>query len=141
MVYLILLPLLGLMLGLYYLLTVMVGAGWTEAVVAMPTIAGVGWPITYGDVFTWFSMLILFVEIVKATNTNAKAIINHGLSIIVFVCSFGLMITTPEFVTSAFANLVILSAIDAIGGVVITVISARRDFDANGNGGGNLLVH
>jgi hypothetical protein len=126
------LPLLAISLVVYTFLTLVGGTAWINTPASVMTMANVQWAITWGDLFLWMNMLFLFVEIVKATATNARSIVNHGLSIVVFIISFALLVMNPAYVNSAFANLVMLTLIDTVGGFIITIISARRDFDGSG---------
>ena len=47
--------------------------------------SGDAWGVSFADVFMGASLLLLFVEIVKATRTDAMSIINHGLSMLLAV--------------------------------------------------------
>lgn len=131
-------PLLCLPLFLYAFLAYTIGSDWTTSVAATPTMSGTAWTITIGDVFTWGSIALLFVEIVKATATNSRAIMNHALSIIVFIAGFALFVTNGTFVNSVFFTFVLFTLVDTVAGFVITIISARRDFD--GSSGGHVGV-
>ena len=47
------------------------------------------WQITLGDLFVLLALVLLFVEIVKATRTSRREILNHALSMLTFVARAG----------------------------------------------------
>lgn len=100
------------------------------------SVGGTGWieyrlfgQFTAGDVFVWCSLALLFVETVKATATGSLSIINHVLSILVFMAALALAITDPNFATYPFVTFTAFALFDTVAGFVITIVSARRDFD------------
>ena len=62
--------------------------------------SGDGWKVTLGDLFLALSLLFLFVEVVRATRTNSREILNHGLSMLVFCAALVEFITLKGFGTS-----------------------------------------
>lgn len=105
------------------------GEGWTNAILfTLSMISGAQWGVSYGDLFVFGSLLILFVEVVKSVHTDARAILNHGLSMLVAVVCIVLFVTSPGFTNSAFFLLIAMTLIDVIAGFVITIVAARRDF-------------
>ena len=109
------------------------GEGWTHDVAFVPyTFSGASWAVSYGDLFVFFSLLLLFVEIVKSVNTDARVILNHGLSALVALVSTVLFVSFSSFTNSSFFLLLTMMFIDVVAGFVITIISARRDFGTQG---------
>lgn len=128
------LPLLAFPLIIYNLAT-LAGAD-TAWVFASPfsihLISGDNWPVTYGDIFVGLSLLMLFVEIVKSTRTDAGSIINHGLSMAVALICVLQFVTMKGFGTSAFFFLTLMQILDVIAGFTVTIVAAKRDFGAAG---------
>ncbi|TDI64685.1 MAG: hypothetical protein E2O89_03810 [Alphaproteobacteria bacterium] len=85
------------------------------------------WKITLGDTFVIVSLLILFLEIVKATRTNQVAIMNHALSMLVFIVALVEFIVMEGFGNSTFFLIMAMSMLDVIAGFTITISTARRD--------------
>jgi len=85
------------------------------------------WKITLGDTFVIVSLLILFLEIVKATRTNQVAIMNHALSMLVFIVALVEFIVIEGFGNSTFFLIMAMSMLDVIAGFTITISTARRD--------------
>ena len=85
------------------------------------------WKITLGDTFVIVSLLILFLEIVKATRTNQVAIMNHALSMLVFIVALVEFIVMEGFGNSTFFLIMAMSMLDVIAGFTITISTAHRD--------------
>ncbi len=100
------------------------GRGFT---IPMPS-TGAEWFISVGDLLVWISLILLFIEIVRSTGTGRGSIINHALSIIVFIiCMVEFLLFAP-FATSVFFSITLMTLLDVIAGFVISVMTARRDF-------------
>lgn len=128
-----LLPLMALPLAIFILFAAAQQSGsWTDAVAFAPNMmSGVQWQVHYGDIFVFFSLIVLFLEIVNSVNTDARSIINHGLSAVVALICIVLFVTTAAFTNSAFFMLITMMLIDVIAGFVITIVGARRDIGTN----------
>lgn len=103
---------------------------------SMPMISGVKWRLEVGDGLLFFGLCVLFVEIVKSTSTQSAAIMNHAASMFLLVFCLIEFLLFKNFATSVFFLLAMMCFLDVLAGVMVTIVSARRDF---GVGGG--LVH
>ena len=128
-------PLLALPLAVFILAALSAQDGsWTTSVIfTLDMISGAQWPVSYGEVLEFGSLLILFIEIVKAVNTEAREIINHGLSMVVAITCIILFVTNARFTNSAFFMLTTMTLIDVVAGFIITIIAARRDIGTQGH--------
>ena len=52
--------------------------------VTIPVVSGDKWTFTIADVLQLVTLILLFVEIIKATRTTAREIVNHALSMLTF---------------------------------------------------------
>ncbi|MDZ4760994.1 MAG: hypothetical protein SGJ21_07990 [Alphaproteobacteria bacterium] len=95
---------------------------------------GAAWAISSGDLLIIFSMVFFFVEILKSTSTGASTIANHAVSMMVFILCLIEFLLLKNFSTSVFFILTFMCLLDVLAGVVVTIISARRDFTV-GDGG------
>lgn len=86
------------------------------------------WRITSGDILVILSMVFFFVEIIKSTATGSSTIANHAVSMIVFIICLVEFLLLPNFQTSVFFILTFMCLLDVLAGVVVTIVSARRDF-------------
>lgn len=99
------------------------------AVARIPMVSeGAVWAVTSGDLLVVLSMCFFFVEILKSTSTGASTIANHAVSMVVFIICLIEFLLLKNFATSVFFILTIMTLLDVLAGVVVTIISARRDF-------------
>ena len=94
---------------------------------SMGMLSGGAWSFRLQDVVMLLAFIALFVELLKATNTRAESLVNHGLSIaLLLVCMFE-FIVFRDFASSVFFLLTVACLLDVIAGFVITIVAARRD--------------
>ena len=95
----------------------------------VPMVAdGAVWLITVGDILILLALVLLFAEILKSTSTGAATIFNHAISMILFIGALVEFLLFTNFATSIFFILCIMCLLDVLAGVVVTIVSARRDF-------------
>lgn len=93
----------------------------------MPTQAG--WAISLGDLLLAASLVVLFVELLKSTSSGSMAIINHALSMILFIVCLVEFLLLGPFATSIFFLITLMVVLDVLAGFIVTIVSARRDID------------
>ncbi|MDJ0726804.1 MAG: hypothetical protein QNJ38_16995 [Prochloraceae cyanobacterium] len=98
--------------------------------ISINLISGAVWQITSKDLLLLMGLVTLYVETLKATRSNLVSIVNHSLSILVFVLFLVEFIIIAEAGNSTFFLLGLMSLMDAIAGFAITIVAARRDFNA-----------
>ena len=54
--------------------------------------------------------------------------VNHGLSLVVFIVALIEFIVLPEFGTSTFFMITLFTLLDVVAGFTVTIATARRDF-------------
>jgi len=84
--------------------------------------------ITLGGLLLVLSLLLLYVEIVKATRTSGAAVVDHVLSMAVFIVALLELILLKGFGTLTFFLITLMTFIDVIAGFTVTIQGARRDF-------------
>lgn len=121
-------PLLAITLGLFAFFDLTSDGAWyRELWFSVRLMSGAVWQITGGDFFLGLSLLLLFVELVRATRSSGESIINHALSAVVFIASMLLFITRPGFGNSTFFLFTAMTMLDFMAGFIITTMAARRD--------------
>ncbi|MGD2131703.1 MAG: hypothetical protein PVI23_02860 [Maricaulaceae bacterium] len=110
----------------------------TEVVNAEGVSESVGtvWDLTSGDLLLVLALVLLFFELLKSTGTGRASIVNHALSLIIFIVCLVEFLVIGPFATSVFFLITIMALLDLLAGVVVTIVAARRDF-AVGEGGFN----
>ncbi|MAN46413.1 MAG: hypothetical protein GYB49_17710 [Alphaproteobacteria bacterium] len=101
--------------------------------VGLPMISGVDWILTKGDAILLLAVVFLFLEILKSTSTGTSTIMNHAVSMILFIVCLIEFLLLPNFATSTFFILMSMTLLDVLAGVVVTIVSARRDFGVAGD--------
>ncbi len=87
------------------------------------------WSITLGDLLVFTGVLLLYVEIFKATSSGTASIIDHSLSMLVFLLFLVEFLIAPQAGNSVFFILTLMALIDVIAGFSVTIVAARRDVD------------
>ena len=87
------------------------------------------WDVRWGDILILIALLLLFVELLKSTSTGTSAIFNHALSMLVFIICLVEFLLNAAFATSVFFIIMVMSLLDVLAGVVVTIVSARRDVE------------
>jgi len=125
--YLITFPLLIIPFALYNMIAFLLTLEFSTRLFDVPLLSGRSMPVSTGDVLVLMGVLLLYIEILKATRLSSKAIMDHVLSMIVFLAMTIEFIAVQRAATSTFLILVALSFVDVIGGFTITIRTAQRD--------------
>jgi hypothetical protein len=96
--------------------------------------SGVDMMLDAGDLIILVGLLLLYVEIFKATRTSDASIFDHIASLLVFLVGLIEFLLLPRFAHGAFLALILMCLIDVIAGFTVSISSARRDFGAPGGG-------
>ncbi len=126
-------PLFLIMLLLYHTMVV-VGINFVnpEPLFSFFLPSGAEWAFSSSDIFIMVGVIVLYIEIVKSTRTGTGTVVEHGLSIVVFILYLLDFMLIKQAGTSAFLIITLMSLLDVIAGFTITVASARRDFAMGG---------
>lgn len=98
--------------------------------------SGDQWKISSGTLLVALGLLLLYLEIVKATRTSQGSIIDHGLSTFLFIICLIAFLILPKAGTSTFFLITLMTLLDVIAGFTVSITAARRDFTYGGDGGG-----
>lgn len=99
---------------------------------SMGLISGGTWIFTLGDLVLLITFLALFIEIIKSSRTSDISLIDHGLSVIVFIVCLIEFIMFKSAATSLFFFIMLTALIDVIAGFSVTLTAARRDIGYGG---------
>jgi hypothetical protein len=83
--------------------------------------------LTWGDLLILLTMGLLFIELMKATYTSSASLLDHGLSMLVFVACLVEFLLVEQAGTSVFFFIVVAGLIDVMAGYTIGIRVARRD--------------
>ena len=99
----------------------------------IPMLRGAVWVFSKGDLIILLTMILLFVELIKATYTASSSLLDHGLSMVVFIACLIEFLLIPQAATSIFFFIMIAALIDVVAGFSIGIRTARRDFNIGGD--------
>jgi hypothetical protein len=127
------LPLIALAFILYNVI-VMLGGGAEPSQIlnttlfTIPLVTG-RLPMTWGDIIILVTMILLFIELIKSTFTSTSAMIDHGLSMLVFIACLVEFLLVKQAASSVFFFVMIATLIDVVAGFMIGMRTARRDLN------------
>ena len=120
-------PLLAIVVAVYTLLA-LVAPGWLEAVLfGLPLLSGLMLPFRGGDVLLVLGLILLCVEVYRATSSSTGAILNHVMSLVVFIIALIELLVMPRMANMTFFLIVLMTVSDVIAGFTVTISTARRD--------------
>jgi hypothetical protein len=125
-------PLLIIPFLLYNIIAYLVNTDFHQTVFSVPLLSGHIMDVSTGDVLVMLGVLLLYFEILKSTRFSTKAIVDHVLSIILFIFMIVEFIVAEKAATSTFLILTSLSFVDVVGGFTITIRTAQRDVTFEG---------
>ena len=129
-------PTLAIPLILYNALVVFSGGSAEEflrtPLMTVHMIQGAQWVFTRGDLVILVTMICLFAELVKATYTSSVSLVDHGLSMLVFIACIVEFLLVNAAATSSFFFILVGSLIDVVAGFTIGIRVARRDLAIGG---------
>lgn len=89
--------------------------------------SGDQWKFSFGDFLVLLSLAVLFFEVIKATRSTSREIINHGLSLLIFVVALIEFIVAKGFATTPFFFILVMTLFDVVAGYTISIVSAEHD--------------
>jgi hypothetical protein len=128
-VFLIGIPLLIIPVAVYHMLVLLTpGVDLTSPITTIRMASGADFTVSLSDLLIMLALVCLFFEIFKATRTGNRTIVDHMLSMVLFVVLLLEFILWRPFGTSTYAIFLVISLVDVVGGFTISIRSARRDF-------------
>lgn len=100
---------------------------WSAGLFSIPMPSGMPLAITAGDLLLVAGIIFLFFEVLKSTNIARNSIIEHMLSMVVFVVFLVEFLLVGAASSSVFFLLMIMSLIDVVAGFTVSITSASRD--------------
>jgi len=95
----------------------------------IPMASGAQWNVGSGDLILFVGLILLFFELVKSTSSQRVAIVNHALSMVLFIIVLVEFLLIRGFATSTFFLIVVMILLDVLAGFIVTIIASRKDFD------------
>ena len=126
-------PLLLVPFAIYNIIAfLMPGLSWTGALTIVHMVSGGEWSMSIGDMLIAFAIIVLFGEMMKATRIGVRTVVDHGLSLLLFLAMLVEFILVKQAATATFFLLLVIGIVDVMGGFAITLRSAQRDLTVEG---------
>jgi hypothetical protein len=126
-------PLLLIPFAIYNIIAfLMPGVAWSSVVSTVHMMSGVDWTMTAGDVLVALAILLLCGEVMKSSRVSRRTVIDHALSLILFLGMVIEFILVKQAATATFFLLLVVGFIDVLGGFAVTLRSAQRDLTVEG---------
>jgi hypothetical protein len=126
-------PLLLVTFAIYNIVAfLMPGVTWTGAVTTVHLVSGADWSMSAGDMLITLAILLLFGEIMKSTRIGIRTVVDHALSLVLFLGMLVEFLLVKQAATATFFLLLAISFIDVLGGFAVTLRSAQRDLTVEG---------
>jgi hypothetical protein len=131
-------PLLVLPVAFYNILMLTISGGFTGAgagarlsapLASFPMASHTVWTVSLGDLLLTGSLLILFAELLKSAGSRRIAILNHSLSMLLFIICLVEFLLFPAFATSTFFLISLMVLLDVAAGFLTTLLASRREAD------------
>jgi hypothetical protein len=85
------------------------------------------WKISLSDGLVGLALVLLFIEIIKATRTSRREILNHALSTLTLMGAGAEFIAVRGFGTSTFFLITLMCLFDVVAGYTVSIVTAKRD--------------
>ena len=126
--YLVGFPLLVIPFAIYNMIAFLTpGLNWIDHVVTIHLMSGQDWTVTPEDILLAFAIVLLGIEVIKATRMGIRGLMEHILSMVLFIAMLVEFLLVARAGTSTFFILMIISLVDVLAGFIITARTAQRD--------------
>jgi hypothetical protein len=126
-------PLLLIPFAIYNIIAfLMPGVTWTDVIFTIHMVSGGDWTMSAGDMLVALAIVLLCGEVMKASRAGRRTVIDHALSLILFLGMLVEFLLVKQAATATFFLLLVVSFIDVLGGFAVTLRSAQRDLTVEG---------
>jgi hypothetical protein len=126
-------PLLLIIFAIYNIIAfLMPGVSWTAPLTHVHMMSGAEWTMSAGEILVAFAILLLFGEMLKSTRIAMRTVLDHALSLLLFLAMLVEFLLVGQASTGTFFLLLVISFVDVIGGFAVALRSAQRDLTVEG---------
>ena len=128
-------PMLGILWVVYNVMMMVsdINASLSYEVFAIALPSTATWSANVGDLLIIVGVLALYVEVFKATRTTTSSIIDHGISMLIFIAFLIEFLVVSGAGNSVFLILLLMAFVDVVAGYTVTIVAARRDLGFGNN--------
>ena len=122
-------PLIGVLAVVYLIVAAVYESVLTKTLFNLTLPSGAPWTFSIHDLFLLIGLALLYLEILKSTRSGRGQIVEHIVSMIVFVGCLLLFLLVAKTGSTTFLLITCMSAIDVVAGFTVSIVSARRDLE------------
>lgn len=110
----------------------MPGVSWTGAITSVHMMSGGDWTMSAGDMLIVLAIILLFAEMMKSTRIGLRSVVDHGLSLLLFLAMIVEFLLVAQAATSTYFLLLVIGLVDVLGGFAVTLRTSQRDLTIEG---------
>jgi hypothetical protein len=122
-------PLIGILAVVYLIVAAVFDTALGRTIFNLTLPSGRVWTFLLSDLFLVLGLFLLYLEILKSTRTGRGQIIEHIVSMLIFVGCLLLFLLVRQTGSTTFLLITAMAAIDVIAGFTVSIVSARRDLE------------
>jgi len=129
-------PLLVIPVAAYAVLALTLGGGltsihaqvrFTRPLFDLTTVGGGVWPVSAADLLLAAALIVAFIDLIRGMGDRRSAMVNHALSIVLFVACLAAMLVAPAFANSTFFLITLMVLLDLSAGFIATMGQAADE--------------
>lgn len=93
----------------------------------LPLVSGAAFALTVSAAIILLALLLLGLEVVKATRVGSASIADHVMATVLFVLFLVEFLLVPQAATSTFFVLMAIALVDLVCGFAVSLRAATRD--------------
>jgi len=105
------------------------GVSWTSPVTTVQMMSGQDWVLTWEDILLAFAIFLLWIELIKSTWAGSRSVMDHVLSMALFIAMLVEFLLVARAATSTFFLLMAIALVDVLAGFIVGMRSARRQVE------------
>ena len=105
------------------------GVTWTAPVATIQMMSGQDWVLTWGDILLAFAIFLLWIELIKSTRAGRRSIMDHVLSMALFIAMLVEFLLVQRAATSTFFLLMAITLVDVLAGFIVGMRTATRQIE------------
>jgi len=126
-------PLLLIPFAIYNIIAfLMPGVSWSGTLTTLHMVSGTDLSLSAGDMLITLAILLLFGEMMKSTRIGVRTVVDHGLSLVLFLAMLVEFLLVKQAASGTFFLMLVISFVDVLGGFAVTLRSAQRDLTVEG---------
>ena len=104
---------------------------WSREMLNFTMLSQTSFRLSWGGAFIISSLIALYIEISFSARSATNAIVNHVISLLLFIMGFALFLMVDKAATLEFLILVIIMLIDVAAGLTLSIRSAKSASSMN----------